>query len=313
MYYPYFRGKQYELITIRENAETMAKHDIVPIIEPVKESLASVERAVKALHDAGGHCVLVANPQHGYHKGSTYTKLLKELKSLLPPPGSVGFILHPKVDLSAVKTTVNSLGGNVSFIHWGHPEGKTLCDFASTNDVNYEHIFMEAECSRIYRRRFAKSGNARRILLRDGFEVRKNREHPPTEHFSELHVFYPKEEADGWGDFLIVGDSYSERGGPAYAIAIHLTYLDEDSDMYLFHFVSDRTNTPLDPSGKFLEATAKLVAEAEKPNTRLLRTEAVKEFIDLHERRHFPGLGYAKKLSMQHHIELMAHFLGPIP
>lgn len=31
MYYPYFRGKQYELITIRENAELIARNNIVPI------------------------------------------------------------------------------------------------------------------------------------------------------------------------------------------------------------------------------------------------------------------------------------------
>jgi hypothetical protein len=30
---------------------------------------------------------------------------------------------------------------------------------------------------------------------------------------------------DGFGDFLIVGDDYSESGGPAYAIAIHLTFI----------------------------------------------------------------------------------------
>ena len=29
---------------------------------------------------------------------------------------------------------------------------------------------------------------------------------------------------DGFGDFLIVGDDYSDTGGPAYAVAIHLTF-----------------------------------------------------------------------------------------
>lgn len=37
MYYPYFRGKQYELITIRENAQRMADSTFVPVIEPVSE------------------------------------------------------------------------------------------------------------------------------------------------------------------------------------------------------------------------------------------------------------------------------------
>ena len=41
MYHPYFRGKQYELITIRENAQRMAEAGFLPIIEPVRESLGS--------------------------------------------------------------------------------------------------------------------------------------------------------------------------------------------------------------------------------------------------------------------------------
>lgn len=34
MYFPYFRGKQYELITLRENAHRLGGTGIIPIIEP---------------------------------------------------------------------------------------------------------------------------------------------------------------------------------------------------------------------------------------------------------------------------------------
>ena len=47
MYYPYFRGKQYELITIRENAERMSKAAIVPILEPVKQNVSGLRRALE--------------------------------------------------------------------------------------------------------------------------------------------------------------------------------------------------------------------------------------------------------------------------
>lgn len=53
MYHPYFRGKQYELITVRETADLMAASQFVPIIEPVKESLGGLERTLKAVCDAG--------------------------------------------------------------------------------------------------------------------------------------------------------------------------------------------------------------------------------------------------------------------
>lgn len=114
---------------------------------------------------------------------------------------------------------------------------------------------------------------------------------------------------DGFGDFLIVGDEYSESGGPAYAVAIHLTYLNEDEVMYIRHFVSDRNDTPTDPAGKFAEALSKLVARVEEDEL-IYKSEAYKQYKDFHDRGHFPGLGYVKKLSMQHHIETLAKFLS---
>jgi hypothetical protein len=42
MYHPYFRGKQFELITIRESAKLLSDYKFIPIIEPVRESLGSL-------------------------------------------------------------------------------------------------------------------------------------------------------------------------------------------------------------------------------------------------------------------------------
>ena len=145
--------------------------------------------------------------------------------------------------------------------------------------------------------------------MRDGFKQRKkNALHPPFEHFSDLHITFEDEGMDGFGDFLIVGDDYSESGVPAYAVAIHVTYLQSDDDMHIFHFVSDRIDSPVDPGGKFLEALKKLTAELNRDNSQLMETDACKEYQNLYDKQHFPGLGYVKKLSMQHHIELIANF-----
>jgi hypothetical protein len=78
--------------------------------------------------------------------------------------------------------------------------------------------------------------------------------------------------------------------------------------MQIYHFVSDRTETTEDPAGKFAEALEKLHQTFKSGTSQLLETEALKEFLDLHSRGHFPGLGYVKKLSMQHHLETMADF-----
>ena len=74
----------------------------------------------------------------------------------------------------------------------------------------------------------------------------RNRDYEPLEKFSDLHVTFEDEGMDGFGDFLIVGDDFSESGGPAYAIAIHLTFIDPDKEdeMWIHHFLSDRQDTP---------------------------------------------------------------------
>ena len=69
MYRPYFRGKQFELITIRESAGLLARSGFVPIIEPVKESLNGLARALSAICEAGGQAIVIVNPLHGDHAG----------------------------------------------------------------------------------------------------------------------------------------------------------------------------------------------------------------------------------------------------
>ena len=126
--------------------------------------------------------------------------------------------------------------------------------------------------------------------MRDGFKKRKNREYELLESFSDLHITYVDEGMQGFGDFLMVGDDYSETGGPAYAVAIHLTFIDHDQDdvMRIFHFKSQRQDTPLDPAGKFAEALSEMMAHIGAPNSRVLETEAVKEFRMLHDERPLP-------------------------
>jgi hypothetical protein len=44
MYYPYFRGKQFELVLLREMANFIAANPINPIIELVKDNESSIQR-----------------------------------------------------------------------------------------------------------------------------------------------------------------------------------------------------------------------------------------------------------------------------
>ena len=312
MYYPYFRGKQFELITIRENAELVRTAGFVPIIEPVKKSLGGLKKTLQALVAAGAEAVLVANPYHGDF--SNNKKAIEELfsgglfsRKLI----GVGLALTAKTSVSDAKRLLGEASSfssdkKVTLIHTGLADSRALAEQLGNSNIA-RHVFIENQCSKLYRRHFRQ---ASRVLVRDGFKRRINRKHPESEAFSDLHVTFQEEGVDGFGDFLIVGDDYTDTGGPAYAVAVHITYIDSDKDdeMFIHHFVSERTNTPTDPAGKFYEALCKLVDELEQPNTQVKETEAIQEFLELHRTQHFPGLGYVKKLSMKHHIETLASY-----
>jgi hypothetical protein len=311
-YYPYFRGKQNELIVLRENAEFLKNAKFTPIIEPVKEAVGGLKKTLDALSDKEVEVVVIVNPYHGDHSSKTdgidafFQNDLKDKTNI-----SVGILLSEDVatdDVVGILAMHNKR--HITLIHNGFTDAKALVEKLGEQAINQmRHVFSEKVCGKLYRRHFT---NKQRVLSRDGFRKQANRSYPFVEHFSDLHVTYKDEAMDGFSDFLIVGNEYSENGGPAYAVAIHLTFIDRDKEeqMYVYHFVSDKKDTPTDPAGKFAEALRKLINEANKADTKILATEALKEFRDLHTRGHFPGLGYVKKLSMKHHMETMANFLN---
>lgn len=311
MYYPYFRGKQYELITVRESAEILSQAEFVPIIEPVKESLNGLKRAIDAVIDANGSAILIVNPHCGDHERDT-DEFSQMLINDLSEEENIwaGMLLSDTVSIEDVIDTCDQhKNTGITLIHKGFTEARELSRRLGNLEItDIRHVFEENHCGKLYRRHFK---DETRILLRDGFKKRTNRNHPPIEYFSDLHATYEDEGMDGFGDFLIVGDEFSTSGGPAYAVAIHLTFIDGDKDdaMYIYHFVSDTQDTPKNPAGKFAEALDKLVEEVERLGSKIYRTNAVNVFLQLHRERHFPGLGYVKKLSMNHHIETLAQYL----
>jgi len=309
MYYPYFRGKQYELITIRESVHLFAEQNFIPIIEPVKEQLNGLKKTLDAICANATKAIVIINPQLGDHKNNG-----EEICSLLSSgfEGSSNIVKGvllteelPVEDAYAL-LNANSKNSELALIHSGFSQAKELASRIENQKNIVYSIFLEDQCGKLYRRHF--KGHQSRTLIRDGFQQRRNRDHPSVEFFSDLHVTFEEELMNGFGDFLIVGNDYSETGGPAYTIAIHLTFIDDEKDdeMHIHHFKSDRQDTPKDPAGKFAEALKKLMVELQKPKNKIQETSAITEFRSLYKEGHFPGLGYIKKLSMKHHIETLA-------
>lgn len=311
MYHPYFRGKQYELIAIKEEATVLSKAGFCPIIEPVRESLGALRRALDAIIEADGGAIVIINPHHGdlANHGDAVSELLEE--SYLDLPNiSAGILLKPATTVDqAIERYEGHRSHSPVFIHAGFNKAKRFAAAMAQRSNEQRHIFLDDFSGKLYQRHFK---GAHRVLVKDGFERKRNADYDPVQHFSDLHATFADEGMDGFGDFLIVGDDFSETGGPAYAVAIHLTFIDSDQDesMQIYHFVSDSKDTPKDPAGKFSQALKKMILELDAPSSKILESTAVAEFRSLHRLGHFPGLGYVKKLSMKHHIETMADYFS---
>ena len=82
--------------------------------------------------------------------------------------------------------------------------------------------------------------------------------------------------------------------------------------MSIYHFISDENSTPANPAGKFREALEKLIDHISNQDSNIYDSLAIRQFRELHNRAHFPGLGKVKQISMQHHIELITDFLARV-
>lgn len=312
MYHPYFRGKQFELIAMRESSSLIADAHFVPIIEPVRETLTSLERALRAIADAGARAIVIVNPRHGDMKANgTSISTFLEQNYRGNDAISAGLLLLSGTSTEEARSLVDNHAAHPqAVIHAGFTEPKLLASLLGERMRQTTNVFIEDQASTLYRRHFQDSN---RVLIRDGFVQQKNADYGPMDPFSDLHVIHEELGAQGYGDFLTVGDRYTEGGGPAYAVAIHLTFIDSDNDdaMFVYHFKSDTNDTPTDPAGKFRQALLKLVINYESGTSKLLKTTAIDEFLSLHATGHFPGLGYVKKLSIRHHLETLAHYHRP--
>lgn len=311
MYHPFFRGKQYELITIREMAAVLASADFRPIVEPVRETLSGLAKALDSVVQSAGHATVIVNPHHGElaEDGEPLTELLQD--KFKNPRIAAGILLkHTTTVHEALGCYQAHIDHSPVFIHAGFSDAKGLASALGSPTKQQCHVFIDEFCGKLYRKHFA---GMHRVLVKDGFVRKRNADYDSVEPFSDLHITFPDEGVDGFGDFLIVGDDFSEGGGPAYAVAIHLTFIDPDQDdaMRIYHFVSDSKDTPKDPAGKFAEALGKLIKTLDSGKSHIVETAAVGEYRKLHNAGHFPGLGYVKKLSMNHHIETLARYLKP--
>lgn len=301
MYYPILRGKQFELIAIRELAPKLKPTYFRPIIEPVRDKFSALSKTIKYLNDNSITPIVIINPSLGDFKDQDsnldITKGLndsiEEAINYLPCISTKNISLNEIQDLIKV--------GRYSILI---EEGLNKELLPILNNA-------ELVISNKYHREAFKAVKEV-VIIGDNFKKAvRNSDYPDKSFYSEMHTDFKRKNITGFGDYTITGSEYTETGGPAYVVTVHLSYIEPDEfyAMYIKHFKSYDDNSPTQPGKKFGDALNSLIKFHKKNPLLLEDTIGLKGFIDLHTRDHFPGLGQVKKLSMQHHIETTCLYL----
>ena len=314
MYCPYLRGKQFELLALREFSGEFANNGkIVPIVEPVKKQVNGLNSAITTMIENGMKFAIVLNPREGdYKHPSVDNDILDSLTSIGEDrehwiPAYIYRNNGQKLLEHADRHNLTNL--MIVFPSGADVNNEKLMEFLSNDKVAFV-VSGNLSINRSARGRLLKLGKAL-ISLEDRFnEKTRNADYANEvdEIFSEDFAYYKNDGLAGFADYTPMAKDFIEGGMLPYAIAIHLTYQKSEDQIFVHHFVSDNNFDQSNIRGKFREAAIKI--EPFFNENSLYHTAAVDEFILKAESEDgYPGLGYIKKLSIKNHLELVTRIL----
>ena len=89
MYFPYMRGKQYELAALKDVACRLKVDKVTPIIEPVKANIKSLCSITTDLNNIGIHPHIIVNPEVGELASDSpdylFNLIVQEILEVYPP------------------------------------------------------------------------------------------------------------------------------------------------------------------------------------------------------------------------------------
>lgn len=315
MYYPYLRGKQFELLALREfSSEFKNNHTIVPIIEPVKKQVNGLNAAALSMIENGMKFAVILNPSDGdYRHTGIDNDILMSLTALTDDRDNwiPAYIYKHNGKTLLDHAKQNNLSNlMIIFPSGADVNDEVLMEFLSKDEVAFV-VSGNLSNNRSARGRLLRLGKAL-ISLEDRFNERpRNADYANEvdEIFSEDFAYYKNDGLAGFADYTPMAKDFIEGGMLPYAIAIHLTYQKSDDQIFVHHFVSDNNFDQSNIRGKFHEAAVKIAPFFN--NNGLYHTSAVDELIRRAESDDgYPGLGYIKKLSVKNHLELITHILS---
>lgn len=306
MYYPYLRGRQFELIALREYALQYGNvNNVIPIIEPVKNTFNSMKLAIPKLIEGKVKFALILNPQEGsfsddsdatHHITTALRDELVDTSNWIP-----SFLL-----------TNNYLEVSTLITEYGYQEVMLVCsDITDSSNAHFEELVLMPQVKFVVSKenrtllRKLKDKNKVIIRLDDNFNAQKrNKDYlsVPEEKFTEEHLYYKDDNYGGFSDYTVLVSDFIEGGGAPYAVSIHLTYEKANKEVWVRHFTSETNDDIANIQGKFAEAAAKAIQFLDENS---IATIASNELRHYYQEGKYPGLGMVKKISIKNHLELM--------
>lgn len=310
MYFPILRGRQFELLALRECVnKSLLSNKIIPIVEPVKVS-STYTKTVDSFIKAGKPIAVIRNPQVGSWikdlKKESNAKIREQASEQLKDANVISsFYVTSKLDAHIKNAAKNGFPIDSLLLLCNNPEYLGNYEEVIGDRIPLYNVIPDKGD---FRRRIRLN----RVMCEDHFPKQtRNIDYSDieTEFFSSDHLYYADDGYKGFADYSVVGEEYSETGFAPYAVAIHIVYFDTKNILRIAHFVSDSNDDISDPARKFAEAVEKLV---EWNKTMKLDTVGIREFEAAYRNKTYPGLGVVKKYSIMHHLELMSKYLDGV-
>ncbi|MEK4555278.1 sce7725 family protein [Jeotgalicoccus sp. FSL K6-3177] len=310
MYFPLLRGRQYDLLAIRDlKSEDCITEKIIPIIEPVKIS-PTLKSTVAEFENKSAKLIIIVNPKVGSLEGDLNIESLNDefLKIIQSPAVLIGHYLNKdsEEEILEIEDNYGITREEIALLHSERSLMDSYSDIFESMPPKYNFIPDDRSFKR-------KLNGQNLIILEDKFNRQlRNRDYEDyeDEFFSEEHLYYKDEGYIGFSDYSIVGKEFNEGGFAPYAVAIHIVYPNDDNSFNIIHFVSDTNDDISNPAGKFNEAAKKLnIWYESKPQDSRLDTLGLQTLLEHYKLGTYPGLPTLKKLCIMHHIELVETIL----
>ena len=292
MYIPYFRGKQFDLIGLRDSvSKGLIGINTIPLVEPVRDS-KQLLKTLDVFIEHQQKIMVVANPEVGQvQKG---VPRLYNWADYYDSP----YVIPVYITDSTLKVE-DITGESYAFLSTNYIGGK-LEELVEAHKPKYHIITDSARLRRVVR--------DNRILLTDTFARLNSRAdylEIEDEFYCDDYKFIEEDGYLGFSNYGIDGKHYYDKGFPSRTVVLHILYVDKFGSIRIKHFASDSNDSYGDVQVKFHEALGKLVRWQQHFSEEVPVTVGMRELVKYYETEEYPGPGTIKKLLVMHQMELM--------